>query len=287
MKTNHPITLLCDTLGVSRSGYHAWASGDNQRRARADDALRPKLRAVFEATRQSYGYPRMTMELRAHGEQVGKARVARLMREEGLQVRQRGRFRPRTTDSNHNGPIAPNRLAQAGPITACDQVWQTDITYLPTRAGWLYLAVVIDAHSKRVLGWAFSPSLETGFVIVALLMAIRRRGGRCAPGLLLHSDRGVQYASERFRAQLAAHRITASMSRRGNCYDNARAEAFFSTLKIELVYRRRRGGDGQTPSADQGRSDGARAGTAASWRRKQERRSRNGSASPDLHQANL
>jgi putative transposase len=237
MKTDHPITLLCATLEVSRSGYHAWASGENQRRARADEVLRPKLRAVFAATRQSYGYPRMTVELRARGEQVGKARVARLMREEGLQGRQRGAFRPRTTDSNHNGPIAPNRLAQAGPITACDQVWQTDITYLPTHAGWLYLAVVIDAHSKRVLGWAFSPSLETGFVIVALLMAIRRRGGRCAPGLLLHSDRGVQYASERFRAQLAASGITASMSRRGNCYDNARAEAFFSTLKIELVYR--------------------------------------------------
>lgn len=237
MKTDHPITLLCATLEVSRSGYHAWASGGNQRRARADEALRPKLHAVFAATRQSYGYPRMTVELRAQGERVGKTRVARLMREESLQGRQRGRFRPRTTESNHDGPIAPNRLAQAGPITACDQVWQTDITYLPTRAGWLYLAVVIDAHSKRVLGWAFSPSLETGFVIVALLMAIRRRGGRCAPGLLLHSDRGVQYASERFRAQLAAHRITASMSRRGNCYDNSRAEAFFSTLKIELVYR--------------------------------------------------
>lgn len=237
MKTDHPITLLCETLEVSRSGYHAWASGDNQRRVRADEALRPKLRAVFAATRQSYGYPRMTLELRAQGEQIGKARVARLMREEGLRGRQRGRFRPRTTDSNHAGPIAPNRLAESGPITACDQVWQTDITYLHTRAGWLYLAVVIDSHSKRVLGWAFSPSLETGFVIVALLMAIRRRGGRCAPGLLLHSDRGVQYASERFRAQLAAHRITASMSRRGNCYDNARAEAFFSTLKIEPVYR--------------------------------------------------
>lgn len=237
MKTEHPITLLCETLEVSRSGYHAWASGENQRRARADDALRPKLRAAFAATRRSYGYPRMTTELRARGERVGKTRVARLMREEGLQGRQRGRFRPSTTDSNHDGPIAPNRLAQAGPTTACDQVWQTDITYLPTRAGWLYLAVVIDAHSKRVLGWAFSPSLDTGFVILALLMAIRNRGGRCAPGLLVHSDRGVQYASERFRAQLAAHRISASMSRRGNCYDNARAEAFFSTLKIELVYR--------------------------------------------------
>jgi transposase InsO family protein len=201
------------------------------------EALRPNLHEVFTATRQSYGYPRMTVQPRAQGEQVGITRVARLMREESLQGRQRGRFRPRTADSNHDGPIAPNRLAQTGPFTACDQVWQTDLTYLPTRAGWLYLAVVIDAHSKRVLGWAFSPSFETGFVIVALLMAIRRRGGRCAPGLLPHSDRGVQYASERFRAQLAAHRITASMSRRGNCYDNSRAEAFFPTLNIELVYR--------------------------------------------------
>ena len=237
MKPDYPITLLCETLEVSRSGYHAWASGEHQRRARADEALRPTLRALFAATRQSYGYPRMTVELRAQGEQIGKTRVARLMREEGLQGRQRGRFRPRTTDSNHDGPIAPNRLAQLGPTTACDQVWQTDITYQPTRSHQHYMPVVIDAHSKRVLGWAFSPLLETGFVITALLMAIQRRGGRCAPGLLLHSDRGVQYASERFRAQLADHCITASMSRRGNCYDNARAEAFFSTLKIELVYR--------------------------------------------------
>jgi putative transposase len=131
MKTDHPITLLCATLEASRSGYHACTSDENQRRARADEALRPKLHAVFAATRQSYGYPRMPVELRAQGEQVGKTRVARLMREESLQGRQRGRFRPRTTESNHDGPIAPNRLAQAGPITACDQVWQTDITYLP------------------------------------------------------------------------------------------------------------------------------------------------------------
>jgi putative transposase len=193
MKNDYPIALIAETLAVSRSGYHAWASGRNQRRARADEALRPKLHAAFAASRQSYGYPRLTAELRAQGERVGKTRVARLMREEGLQGRQPGAFRPRTTDSRHDGPIAPNCLAEAGPITACDQVWQADITYLPTADGWLYLAVVIDAHSKRVLGWAFSPSLETGLVIAALLMAIRRRGGRCAPGLLLHSDRGVQY----------------------------------------------------------------------------------------------
>ncbi len=179
----------------------------------------------------------MTVELRQQGEPVGKARMARLMREEGLRGRPPRRYRPRTTQSDHPDPIAPNRLAVIQTITACDQVWQTDITYPPTAAGWLYLAVVIDAYSKRVPGWAFSASLATDFVIRALLMAIHRRGGRCAPGLLLHSDRGVQSTSERFRAQLAAHGITASMSRRGNCYDNAPSESFFSTLKLEHTYR--------------------------------------------------
>jgi putative transposase len=237
MKAHYPITLLCAVLAVSRSGYHAWASGRRAARERRDEQLRPKIRAAFAASRQSYGYPRMSVELREQGEQVGKARSARLMRTEGLAGRQRRTYRPRTTQSNHNGPIAPNRLAGVQAITACDQVWQADITYLPTRAGWLYLAVVIDAYSKRVLGWAFASSLETSFVLAALLMAIQRRGGRCAPGLLLHSDRGVQYASERFRSQLAASGITASMSRRGNCYDNARAESFFSTLKLEHTYR--------------------------------------------------
>ena len=238
MKPHYPLTLLCELLTVSRSGYHAWAGGHRDRRTTRDAELRPRVRAAFAASRQTYGAPRLTVELRAQGERVGKARVARLMREEGLQGRQRRAYRPRTTQSNHDGPIAPNRLADLPVPTARDQAWQADITYVPTAEGWLYLAVVLDAYSKRLLGWAFSASLETDFVIAALLMAIQRRGGRCAKGLLLHSDRGVQYASERFRAQLAAHGLTASMSRRGNCYDNARAEAFFSTLKIELVYRR-------------------------------------------------
>jgi putative transposase len=239
MKDKYPLTLLCAVMAVSRSGYHAWAGGRRSVRERRDAALRPKLRAAFDASRQTYGYPRMTVELREQHEPVGKARVARLMKEEGLCGRPHKRYRPQTTQSNHDGPIAPNRLVEIRTITARDQVWQTDITCLPTAAGWLYLAVVIDAYSKRVIGWAFSASLATDFVITALLMAVQRRGGRCAPGLLLHSDRGVQYASERFRAQLAAHGITASMSRRGNCYDNARAESFFSTLKMEHTYRHR------------------------------------------------
>jgi putative transposase len=239
MKNDFPLTLLCEVMDVSRSGYHAWAAGRRSIREQRDDALRPKLRAAFAASRQTYGYPRMTVEVRDQHEPAGKARIARLMQEEGLCGRPLKRYRPQTTQSDHDSPIAPNRLAQIQAITARDQVWQTDITYLPTAAGWLYLAVVIDAYSKRVLGWAFSASLATDFVITALLMAVQRRGGRCAPGLLLHSDRGVQYASERFRAQLIAQGITASMSRRGNCYDNARAESFFSTLKLEHTYRHR------------------------------------------------
>jgi transposase InsO family protein len=237
MKADYPIQLLCTVLAVSRSGYHAWAGGHRAARERRDEQLRPMIRAAFAASRQSYGYPRMTVELREQGEQVGKVRIARLMRAEGLAGRPPRAYRPRTTQSDHAGPIAPNRLAEVQAITACNQVWQADITYLPTRAGWLYLAVVLDAYSKRILGWAFASSMETGLVLAALQMAIQRRGGRCAPGLLFHSDRGMQYASERFRAQLAASGITASMSRRGNCYDNARAESFFSTLKLEHTYR--------------------------------------------------
>ena len=161
------------------------------------------------------------------------------MREEGLCGCPLKRYWPQTTQSNHDGPIASNRFAEIHTITARDQVWQTDCTYLPTVAGWLYLAVVIDAYSMLVIGWVFSVFLATDFVITALQMAVQRRCGWCASGLLLHSDRGVQYASERFRAQLAAHSISASMSRRGNCYDNARAESFFSTLRIEHTYRHR------------------------------------------------
>lgn len=237
MKKQYPIGALCEALAVSRSGYHAWANGSRGKRARSDQALAPILRKAFEASRNTYGYPRMTVELRSLGQRVGKTRVARLMRENALQGRQRRRYRPSTTQSNHPGPIAPNRLASRAPTSACDQVWQADITCVPTAEGWLYLATVIDAHSKRILGYAFGETLHAQLAVRALHMAILRRGGKCPAGLLLHSDRGVQYASQSFRSQLAAHRISASMSRRGNCYDNARAESFFSTLKIELVYR--------------------------------------------------
>jgi transposase InsO family protein len=219
VKNQYSIGELCQALEVSRSGYHAWANGTRGKRERSDAQLVPVMRQCFEQSRQSYGYPRMTVELRSRGLRAGKTRVARLMRENALQGRARKRYVPRTTQSDHDGPIAPNHLATRAPTSACDQVWQTDITYIPTAEGWLYLAVVLDAHSRRILGYAFSETLETDFVIKALLMAVILRGGKLAAGLLLHSDRGVQYSSQRFRAQLAAHGMLPSMSRRGNCYD--------------------------------------------------------------------
>jgi len=236
MKPDYPITLLCEVLEVSRSGYHAWASGRRDRRTDRDQQLVPKIKEAFAASGQTYGYPRVTNELRDGGESVGKARVARLMRSAGLQGRQRGAFHPGTTQSNHDGPIAPNRLAEIATISAVNQVWQADITYVATDEGWLYLAIVIDAFSRRILGWAFSPTLETEFVVTALLMAVQHRG-RCPKEIVFHSDRGVQYASGQFRAQLDRLGFLPSMSRRGNCYDNAKAESFFSTLKIEFIYR--------------------------------------------------
>jgi putative transposase len=239
MRNAYPLTGLCEAFEVSRSGFHAWAAGQRDRRQARDAELSRRVCAAFAASRQSYGYPRLTVELRAQGERVGKARVARLMQAAGLQGRPRRAFRPRTTQSNHAGPIAPNRLQAAPPPTARDQVWQTDITYVPTGAGWLYLAVVLDAYSKRVLGWAFSAAVDAALAVAAVHMALQTRGGRCPAGLVVHSDRGAQYASAAFRALLAQHRIVGSMSRRGNCYDNARAESFFSTLKTELVHRRR------------------------------------------------
>jgi transposase InsO family protein len=239
MKDDYPITLLCAVLGISRSGYHAWDGGHRDRRSARDRYLGKCIDQAFEQSRRTYGYPRMTLELRANGERVGKTRVARLMRDAGLQGRQRRAFRPRTTQSDHDGPIAPNRLARIAAITAVNQVWQTDITYVRTDEGWLYLAMVMDAFSTRIIGWAFSADLGTQFVVDALLMAVAQRGGSAARQVVLHSDRGVQYSSARFRSELAQHEILASMSRRGNCYDNSKAEAFFSTLKIELVYRTR------------------------------------------------
>jgi putative transposase len=236
MSGEHPLQTLCATLGVSRSGYYDWLGRAPSQRAQANATLRTTIRELHAASLGTYGSPRIKRDLDRVGPPVGQNRIARLMREEQLQGRTRRRFRVRTTDSNHAEPIAPNRLAQAPAPAKPNQVWVTDITYIETDEGWLYLAGVLDLFSRRLIGWAMGSSLETALPLAALLMALRQR--QPEPGLLHHSDRGVQYASGGYRACLVEHGVTASMSRTGNCYDNATMEAFWSTLKLELIYRR-------------------------------------------------
>lgn len=231
----HPVRMLCAMLGVSRSGYYAWRDRRPTARQQEDARLAQTLEAVFIATRRTYGRVRLTHELRARGHACGQRRVRRLMQARGLWARPRRRFRPQTTDSRHDQPVAPNVLAQRAAPTRPDQVWVTDFTYLPTTAGWLFLAVVLDLYSRRVVGWAFSAELDTDLALAALRRALHQR--RPAPGLVHHSDRGCQYASAAYRAELAAHGLVASMSRTGNPYDNAAMESFYATLKIECLHR--------------------------------------------------
>jgi putative transposase len=237
MNHEHPIKAMCEVLAVSRSGYYQWRSAQTSARAQHTEAIRVKITSVHKASRGTYGSPRVTVALHEQGEPVGRHRVARLMKEAGLQGRQARRYRVRTTDSAHDDPIAPNLLAEVPAPTKPDAVWVTDITYVETGEGWLYLAGVLDLYSRRLIGWAMGSSLETALPLAALHMALRRR--RPGAGLLHHSDRGCQYASAAYRSTLAEHGCIASMSRRGNCYDNATMESFWSTLKHELVYRHR------------------------------------------------
>jgi len=237
MRNDHSIAMLCENLLVSTSGFYDW---DARRRApgprAAEDlALADEIVAIHSGSRQTYGAPRIHAELRDRGRRHGRNRIARLMRQKRIVGRQKGRHRVQTTDSNHDHPIAPNRLAQAPPTSAPNQIWVADITYIPTDEGWLYLAGVLDLHSRRIVGWAMSPTIDSALVISALSMATLHRSP--PPGLLFHSDRGVQYAAGNFRDALAAAGLVPSMSRRGNCYDNASMESFWSTLKLELVYR--------------------------------------------------
>lgn len=231
MQTAEPIKLICQTLEVSRAGYYAHRHKPERSRHQQDQTLMPLICQAFEGSRKSYGSPRLQVALRRQGHACGKNRVARLMRQAGLRARQKRRFRPRTTQSNHGFAVAENWLAKMPAPVRPNQVWVSDITYLPTQEGWLYLAMTLDACSRKVVGWCIDDSLETFIVTEALKLARQRRGP--APGLLHHSDRGVQYASSACRALLAYYKITASMSRKGNCYDNAMAESFFATLKTE------------------------------------------------------
>ena len=238
MKNEYSILSLCENLDVSPGGYYGWL----ERRARPGPRTRENLtlakdiQAIHQESRQTYGSPRIVMELRKRGKHHGRNRVSRLMQEQGLCGRQKGRYRVQTTDSNHDEPIAPNRLAQAPPPTAPNQIWVQDITYIETREGWVYLAALLDLFSRKIVGWAMSERIDTTLTLKALAMALLHRDPPA--DLLCHSDRGVQYASAEYRAALAQAGLVASMSRKGNCYDNAFIESFWSTLKLDLVYRR-------------------------------------------------
>ena len=236
MEETFPITDLCAAFDVSRAGFYSWRQRGPSTRDRADVTLGEEIGTLFTRSRRTYGSPRLHRALRRAGHACGRHRVARIMRSRGIAGRVRGRRRPGTTDSNHAEPIAPNRLGQReASVERPGEVWAADITYIPTDEGWLYLAGVLDLGSRRLVGWAMGESLETSLPLDALQMALRQRQPRA--GLLHHSDRGCQYASEAYREHLAAWQVTPSMSRRGNCYDNAAMESFWSTLKEELVHR--------------------------------------------------
>jgi len=229
------VLLMCRVLEVTRSGFYAWLKSVPSARARTDERLRAEVRAIHKMSRGDYGSPRVHAALQKRGERVSRKRVARLMGEEGLRGKKRRRFVV-TTNSNHTYPTAPNVLDRkfaVEEIDGPDQVWAADITYVPTREGWLYLAIVLDLASRLVVGWSMGETLESSLAIDALEMALQRR--RPAAGLLHHSDRGVQYASNDYRALLEGKQAIASMSRKGNCWDNAVAESFFATVEVELI----------------------------------------------------
>ena len=226
-----PVQVLCRVLGVTRSGYYAARRRPASPRAQGDVRISRRLRVLHAESRRTYGRPRLQRALRAEGLRVGDKRVRRLMRAADLRAKGRRHFRL-TTDSAHPHPVAPNHLARRFAIAAPNTVWAADITALWTREGWYYLAVVLDLASRRVVGWALRPTLETELVLAALHLALGRRPVR--PGLLHHSDRGSQYASAAYQQLLAHHGIRPSMSRVGDCWDNAPVESFFSGLKAEL-----------------------------------------------------
>ncbi len=233
-----PVRVQCRVLQVSASGFYAWRQRPRSPRAQANQRLSVQIRAAYQENRCAYGSPRICLELQAQGTRCSEKRVARLMQAEGLRARVPRAFKV-TTDSRHSWPVAANLLGQQFAAGEPNQVWCSDITYIPTAQGWLYLAVVLDLYSRRVVGWALRPRLERELVCAAFAMAKDRRGE--VSGLLHHSDRGSQYASGEYQSLLDKSGARCSMSRKGNCWDNAVVESFFATLKQECVYQQRFG----------------------------------------------
>ena len=233
-RSNYELIELCGCLEVSVSGFRAWRRGGDPQRKRLTDAqLLALIQAIHAEIKAAYGSPRMMREIRARGLPVGKERVERLMRENGIRARHKRRFKA-TTDSKHSLPVAPNLLDRDFAPVAPNQTWSADLTYIWTDEGWLYLAVVLDLFNREIVGWSIKPRMTADIVVDALTMAWFRR--KPAPGLIHHSDRGSQYASELFQSRLAKYGMVCSMSRKGNCWDNAPTESFFNSLKNERVF---------------------------------------------------
>lgn len=235
-KAHFPVALLCRVVGVSKSGYYAWKGRAPSKRSRQDADLTERIVEVHRRSRETYGYPRVHAELRALGERCGRRRVARLMREAGLRGCVRGRKRQTTRCDPHAAP-APDLVGRNFRATAPDKLWTADITYLHTDEGFLHLAFVLDVYSRRIVGWSMADHLRTELVVDALEMSLWRR--KPAAGLVHHSDRGTQYTALSFGKRLEEAGIVASMGRTGSALDNAISESFVSTLKCELIHRRR------------------------------------------------
>jgi len=228
--------LLCRMLKVSRSGYYAWQRHPESARAKENERLLMRIREVHAKSRSTYGSPRVWRQLRRDGETCGRGRVARLMREAGIAARQKRRFKV-TTDSAHNLPVAANLVDRRFNVGVPNRIWASDITYIPTSEGWLYLSAVMDLYSRQIVGWAMKETLGSAIAVDALKMAHERR--RPEGEVIHHSDRGCQYASDEYRRLLEHYGMHASMSGTGNCFDNAVVESFFATLKTELVHQKR------------------------------------------------
>jgi len=233
LSKDYPVGPLCQAAQVARSGYYSWLKGQEPAREVANGQLVEQIKTIYEAKRGTYGSPRITHELRRAGQKCNHKRVERLMRQQGLKGRTGKKRKVRTTNSDHDQPVAPNLLLERAAPQKTDEVWVVDITYVPTAQGWLFLAAVMDLYSRQILGWSIWESLEAAGAIQALNRALVRR--RYPRGVIHHSDRGIQYACREYRQQLERCGLVASMSRKANCYDNAAMEAFWSTLKREAL----------------------------------------------------
>lgn len=234
------VRLSCEVLGISASGFYAWLTRPLSKKKQDDERLWQKIKRHWDDSRETYGRKRLTACLHSEGEIIGKNRVEGIMKKNGIQGKGKKKFKPLTTTSNHDLPVAPRVFKTeiaAEQLSRPNQYWGGDITYVPTGEGWLYLAIVLDLFTRKIVGYAMKDNMHATLVTEALQAAIGNQGA--TKDLVAHTDRGSQYASDRYLSLLSSHGITASMSRKGNCYDNAMVESFFRTLKVELIYGRK------------------------------------------------